>query len=294
RGRGWRRPLPSQGERVLPLLGVLAVYLIVRVSVLGLLATSHLEVEAGWLDWVSLGVRVFGDYIRYALVPYPLNAFLLVPLKLEYRTLSTSIAMAAIVIIAGLCWKLRTRLPDAIMWSASFVLMLVPVFYFKGMSNTFFAERYLYIPSFAMIALVVSTAGRLNIPKFHLIVGAIGVVFALAAVYRNETWRTSERLYQTTLALQPEVTHMRINLADIYLKRNDDTSARDLLASAIKYMESDRYVRYPYELYRAYVGLGAIEARAGRYAEAREDFKKAIGVNPSGDWGYLYLGGIFM
>jgi len=180
------------------------------------------------------------------------------------------------------------------MWSASFVLMLVPVFYFKGMSNTFFAERYLYIPSFAIIALIVTTAAALKIPRWNLIFGAIGIVFAVAVVYRNETWRTSEQLYRTTLALQPEVAHMRINLADIYLKRNDDASAKDLLASAQQYMESDRYVRYPYELYRAYVGLGAIEARAGRYAEAREQFKKAIDVNPSGDWGYLYLGGIFM
>jgi len=127
-----------------------------------------------------------------------------------------------------------------------------------------------------------------------LIFGAVGAVFAFSVVYRNETWRTSEELYQTTLALQPEVAHMRINLADIYLKRNDDASAKDLLVSAEQYMESGRYVRYPYELYRAYVGLGAIEARAGRYAEAREQFKRAIEVNPTGDWGYLYLGGIFM
>ena len=281
-------------RQVIPLFAVLALYLMMRVAALGLLATSYLQVQAGWLDWLSLGVRVLGDYFRYSLVPYPLSAFHLIPLKIEYRFVSTSLSLAVIAVLAMVLWLFRARIPEALFWFSSFGLMLVPVFYFKGMSNTFFAERYLYIPSFAMIALVVSTAGRLNIPKFHLIVGAIGVVFALAAVYRNEVWRTSERLYQTTLALQPEVTHMRINLADIYLKRNDDTSARDLLASAIKYMESDRYVRDPYELYRAYVGLGAIEARAGRYAEAREDFKKAIGVNPNGDWGYLYLGGIFM
>src|SRR5262249_34212740 len=98
----------------------------------------------------------------------------------------------------------------------------------------------------------------------------------------------------TTLAVQPEVAHMRINLADIHLKRNEDQAAGNLLASAEQYMKSDRYVRYPYELYRAYIGLGAIEARAGRYIEAREHFRKAIEVNPNGDWGYLYLGGIFM
>src|SRR5262249_34244473 len=161
-----------------------------------------------------------------------------------------------------------------------------------GMSNTFLAERYLYIPSFAMIALVATTAATLKIPRANLIFGAIIFVFAVAAVYRNPTWGTSEELYRTPLALQAQGAHMPTNLADIYLKRNDDASARDLLASAERYIESGRYVRYPYELYRAYVGLGAIEARAGRYAEAREHFKKAIEVNPNGDWGYLYLGGI--
>src|SRR4029077_3379781 len=111
--------------------------------------------------------------------------------------------------------------------------------------NTFFAERYLYIPSFAMIALVATTATTLKIPRSNLIFGAIIFVFAVAAIYRNQTWGTSEELYRTTLALQPDVAHMRINLADIYLKRNDDATAKDLLASAEQYMQSDKYVRYP-------------------------------------------------
>lgn len=279
---------------VAPFFGVLAFYLILRVLALGLLATSHLQVQAPWLDWISLAVRVLGDYIRYAIVPYPLNAFHLVPLKLEYRLLSTSLALAVILLIAGLLWCFRHRLPHGIFWFATFVLMLMPVFYFKGLSNTFFAERYLYIPSFAMIMLVFTTASEFKIPRLNWIAGVIAVVFALTAAYRNEAWATSETLYETTLTVQPEVAHMRINLADIHLKRNEDEAARKLLASAEQYMQSDTYVRYPYELYRTYVGLGAIEARATRYPQAREHLKKAIEVNPNGDWGYLYLGGVFM
>jgi tetratricopeptide (TPR) repeat protein len=279
---------------IAPLFAVLALYLTLRIFALGLLATSQLQVQATWLDWISLGVRALGDYIHYALIPYPLNAFHLIPLKLEYRLLSTSIALAAVIVIAALLWYFRDRIPQGLLWFSCFVLMLVPVFYFKGMSNTFFAERYLYIPSFAMIMLFVTTALTLKIPRLNWIAGLIAAVFALTAVYRNPTWRTSEKLYETTLAVQPEVAHMRINLADIHLKRNEDEAARNLLASAEQYMQSDTYVRYPYELYRAYIGLGAIEARAGRYTEAREHFKKAIEVNPNGDWGYLYLGGVFM
>ena len=298
RGLGKNRPhaatVGARVKYVLPFSGVLAVYFVIRIYALGFLATSHFDIQARWVDWISLVPRVLGDYIRYALVPYPLSAFHLVPLKFEYRIASTVLGLSVILLAAGLTWWFRTRLPQAILWFAAFVVTLIPVFYFKGMSNTFFAERYLYIPSFAMIALVVTTVSSLKIPKWNWIVGAVAVAFAIAAAYRNTTWWNSEQLYETTLAVQPEVAHMRINLADIHLKRNEDEAARNLLSSAEQYMQSDEYVRYPYELYRTYVGLGAIEARAGDYDRAREHFKKAIEVNPAGDWGYLYLGGVYM
>src|SRR5439155_23178657 len=174
------------------------------------------------------------------------------------------------------------------------VLMLTPVFYFKGISNVFLAERYLYIPSFAMLALVFSFAKSLKVPKLNIIVGTVALVFTIATISRNQIWKTSEELYQKTLGIQPEVVHMRINLADIYMKRSDDAMAQSLLESSVRYMDSDRYTRFPYELYRAEVGLGAIAARAGNYGQARQHLEKAIAINPRGDWGYLYLCGVFM
>ena len=280
--------------RVAPLFAVFGLYVVLRVSALGLLAGSHIDAQASWLDWISLGIRVMAEYVRYALVPYPLNAFHLLPLKLEYRIVSTSIALVVILALTVAFWRFRARFPDGLVWFSSFVLMLVPVFYFKGMSNVFFAERYLYIPSFAMIVLVCSIGSSLKIRQFNVLVGGIAIVFALATIYRNETWNTDERLYETTLQTQPEVAHMRINLADIHMKRGEDGAARTLLESSIRYMDGGRYVVFPYELYRAQVGLGAIAARAGSYGDAREHLQKAIEINPRGDWGYLYLGGIFM
>ncbi len=277
-----------------PLLGVVGFYLILRLSALGALARSHIDVRAMVFDWISLGVRVLGEYMRYTLVPYPLNAFHLLPLKVEYRSISTFLALISILAVGGLLWRLRNRVPDAFVWFVSFVAMLAPVFYFRGMSNTFFAERYLYIPSFAILALMGSLSSGLKVPRLPLILGSIALVFAAATIYRNETWKTSEQLYSATLQVQPEVVQMRINLADIHIKRGEDAVAQSLLESSVRYMESDRYVPVPNELYRAQIGLGAIAARMGRYQEARENFEKAIGTNPRGDWGYLYLGGVFM
>ena len=299
RGRSQTAPtvktaLKVKVRLISPFFAVLSLYLVLRFSALGLLARSHVDIQATWIDWLSLGVRVLAEYIRYSLVSYPLNAFHLVPVKLQYRLIPTFIAFAVILVFTGLVWRLRHRIPGAPSWFASFVLMLAPVFYFKGISNVFFAERYLYIPSFAMLALVFSFARSLRLPKLNLVVGGIAVIFTVASVYRNQTWKTSEALYQTTLKMEPEVVHMRINLADVHMKRSEDAVAQSLLESSVRYMDSDRYARFPHELYRAEVGLGAIAARAGKYAEARQHFERAIQINPAGDWSYLYLGGVFM
>jgi len=253
-----------------------------------------LIIQAGWMDCLSLGVRVLAEYVRYALVPYPWNAFHLLPVRLEYRFASTLISLFIILALSALLWTFRRRFPDGLFWFVSFVLMLTPVFYFKGISSALFAERYLYIPSFAMMVLVVRLGRRLKVPGLNVILATACMIFAVAAAYRNQAWRTSEALYRETLRVQPEAVQLRINLADIHMKRGEDAAAKGLLDSSVEYMKSDRYVRFPYEMYRAHVGLGALAARAGRYAEATEHFQEAIEINPNGDWGYLYLGGVFM
>lgn len=291
------RPRPSITNSILlisPFLAVVALYLGMRFFVLGAIARSHIGAEAGWLDWISLAVRVLAEYVRYAVIPYPLNAFHLLPLKLSYRVVSTALALFSLVATGGLIWRVRSKLPDGFPWFVIFLVMLTPVLYFQGMSNTFFAERYLYIPSFAMLMLVVSLFSSWNVPRLGLILGTVAVVFGLGAVYRNQTWRTSETLYTATLKLQPEAVQMRTNLADIHLKRGEDEIARSLLESALGYIDSGRYIYVPADRYRAEVGLGAIAARKGDWEEAKLHCEKAIAINPAGDWGYLYLGGVLM
>jgi tetratricopeptide (TPR) repeat protein len=280
--------------RVVPLLAVAGMYLVIRFIALGQIAKAHVDVQAGWLDWISLAVRVLGEYIRYSVVPYPLNALHLLPLKLEYRFLPTSLALISIIGIGGLLWWFRAKLPDALLWFTIFLVMLIPVLYFKGMSNTFFAERYLYIPSFVMLVLVVSSFSRFGVARLGLIFGAVTLLFAVVTVYRNQAWKTSETLYTSVLSVQPEAVQIRTNLADIHIKRSEDQAARYLLESSLQYIETGQYVYVPADRYRAEVGLGAIAARTGAWDEARHHLEKAIEINPTGEWGYLYLGGVFM
>src|SRR5438477_8065577 len=93
-------------------------------------------------------------------------------------TLQTAASFAMIAIVVGLLVYLKDRVPDAVLWFSLFAVMLIPVFYFKGISYAFVAERYLYIPSFAILMLVVSlmtTASPLR--------GKLNVLWAIVLVF---------------------------------------------------------------------------------------------------------------
>src|SRR5205807_1971663 len=119
-------------------------------------------------------------------------------------------------------------------------------------------------------------------------------IFAVLTVVRNRDWTSDESLYASILRVHPEIAHIRNNLADIYIKRGDDEAAKNNLDAALVSLNDKVYVQAENEKYRALVGLGAVEARAHRYPEAKEHFKQALDINPRGDWAYLYLGGVLM
>jgi protein O-mannosyl-transferase len=284
----WRENIRSVALFGIPVFA----YLGARVHALGLIATSQMKIEATPLDWISLAIRAFAEYIRYSVAPYPLKAFHVLPVHFADATAQTMWSLIVVSGVIGLLIYARNRFPDAVLWFLAFSVMLIPVFYFKGISYAFVAERYLYIPSFAMIALVLSVIMKVSTSYRELTISSIVVVFALASARHNEVWANDERLYSATLEVQPEVSHMRINLADIHLKRQDDAKAKQLLESALGYLNDTRFAQFPFEKYRAHIGLGAVMARSGQFDSAVQHFETAIRIQPNGDWGYLYLGGV--
>jgi tetratricopeptide (TPR) repeat protein len=280
---------------LLPLLGISVAYLGLRVNALGALATSHLDVAGSMLDWTSMALLLLGKYFWYSIVPYPLSAFHLVPFGLQDRIGSTLVALAGLAGAGFAVWKLRHKYPEMALGAGLFAVSLLPVFYLKGISTTtFFAERYLYIPSAAIAIAAGALAGRSRSPRVNAAILAVVVVFAFGTMWRNQVWRSSEQLYSRTLQDNPDVAQFHTNLADIYMKRNDDVSARRHLQRALESLVAGKYVQLPYEKYRAHVGLGALEARARRFQEARQHFQEALAIHPQGDWAYLYMGGVYL
>lgn len=286
----WKESFASAALFGIPLL----IYIPSRIHALGLLATSQMKIEATWLDWASLAVRAFAEYIRYSIIPYPLNAFHVLPIHLADTAAATAASAGLIIAVLVVLIYVRKTFPEGLLWFAIFAITLTPVFYFKGISYAFVAERYLYIPTFAVVLLAAQALMKLQLSVRQTTLWGCVFVFSFAAINHNRVWANDEQLYSATLKVQPEVSHMRINLADIYLKRNEDSRAADQLEQALRYLDDPRFAQFPYERYRAHVGLGAIKARAADFDAAQQHFKTAIDIQPNGDWGYLYLGGIFL
>src|SRR5207249_10090595 len=107
-------------------------------------------------------------------------------------------------------------------------ITLIPVFNFTGISLTFFAERYLYIPTMAsaiMLGLLLDKSRTIAKNVTVIIV----VAFAVLTFGRNKDWQSDEKLYQSILRVHPEGTHVRNNLADLYIKLDHDVTARNYL-----------------------------------------------------------------
>jgi protein O-mannosyl-transferase len=278
---------------VMPLVLAGAVYTLARVAALGFISTTHLNIQASVVDWFTLGLRVFGQYVQYAVIPFPLSAYHLIALHLTDRIGSTLLYVLWIAAAGFIAYAVDRRISGVGLWTIIFAVMLIPVFNFTGISLTFFAERYLYIPTLALSVIVGLVLSRLGKNASLALIGVVAA-FGIYSFVRNDDWSSDQKLYTSILRVQPEVAHIRNNLADLYIKAGQDDLAKTNLEASLRYLASRTYLQADNERYRAEVGLGALAARRQQYSEAKQHLNEALKINPRGDWAYLYLGGVVM
>jgi tetratricopeptide (TPR) repeat protein len=283
-----RLTFAQQAKLLTPYAVATAIYLAMRINALGFVATQHTNLTLSALDWFTLGVHVSGRYIWFALIPHPLLAYHQIPLRLDDRLIPFVIALAAVLGLSFLAWKKRA------FWFLAFAVMLVPVFYFNGISTAFMADRYLYIPSLAAVILVATSLAAMP-TRYALWIGwAVVGIFAVRSMDRNQDWKDGETIFAQTLESEPNIARIQLDLAKILLNRGDDNGARLRMETALASMDSGKYSQLPDDYYRAHIGLGAILARSRNYPQAREHLEAAKQADSKGEWPYLYLGGIAM
>jgi tetratricopeptide (TPR) repeat protein len=236
---------------------------------------------------------MLGRYLRYAFVPYPLTALPLVPLYFQDRALSSLVYLLAIAALILLLALSRRAIRDGLLWLAMFVVMLTPVFYFKGISGGFlFAERYLYLPTLPAVVLLALFIARL--PQRASIALAVTciVAYSAAIIIRNPDWRNDETFYTRSVEANPENVYAWLGLGSDSLNNGNLPQAQHAFEMADRHLADKRFIRFPNFAYRVELGFGTLAAQRNMPDEAKVHLRKALELEPSGDDAYTILAGV--
>lgn len=282
-------------QSAVPYVLVLAVYGIARAAVVGTSLPATFNAHSTAVDWLTLAVWMFGRYVQYVVVPYPLSGMHLTPLYFQDRLLSTVLYALLTTLVTLILVLKRNVLQNGLLWFAMFTVMLAPVFYFRTITGGFlFAERYLYIPTLPAIALLALGISRLGRKPALVVATALIAVFGILTIHHTRTWRSDEALYSRSVEIYPENVFAWLGLGATTLNAGNYSLAQRSFEMAERHLSDRRFILLPNSEYRVRLGLGTLAARRNQSAEAQVQLRRALELDPSGTDAYTILAAVLM
>jgi len=232
--RCWTRAL----RRTLPFVGVLALYLVVRVVALGTLTSSD---GAGSTPITVLWPRVATVVTTYlGLLVWPPFGFNVEPTVRLSQGISAGVLLRTLIPIAiagvALVPAVRRRVPALSLGLLWMLAALVPVSQLIPV-ETLIGERYLYIPSLGAclaLAVAVTLAARGNGPILWGVIGVLTVAYAANTVHRNQYWQDNLVFWQAKTELQPGSSEAWSALGVEHAVRGQALDARNAYERALE------------------------------------------------------------
>jgi tetratricopeptide (TPR) repeat protein len=277
-----------------PLWLLLFVYLIVRAHFAGGLAVRSQLPDMGPDTIILSALALAGQYVWKLFWPAELCAFYAFHMStspFDPRVIGGAVALLGLAFLFVFFWN-RVRLVS--FGLLFFFLNLAPVLNAHWMAANVFTERYLYLPSvgFCWVLGWAGTtlwrAAKGHSPSWRALVVvsalAVAALCILRIMRRNRDWRDDETLYKATLALQPDAYIIHINLAALYLDRDDFKNAEQELREADK-----RAPDYPLILNN----FGLLNLKLKHYDDALGYLIRSILKNPNEPLPHLYLAQVY-
>lgn len=228
------------------------------------------------------------EYCRMALYPVGLVHLYLLP---RIFPVTYYVAAAGSAIFTWYCFHARRKRPVLLATWLAFVLPLIPVLGFFQNGAQAYAARFTYLPSVApaiAVAALVAVAYRKlasahRFPCILLAVSAVTVLVFCGSVTERliGSWKNPETLWSRLIAIRP-VGRAYYLRADYRLRNGRYLAAADDLRISI---QMGKGAGFP--------GVFDLEAlrgdalyKAGRYAEAAQEFTEAIRLNPQPNYFY--------
>jgi protein O-mannosyl-transferase len=268
---------------------VLAAYLLLRLRVLGGLATGQRTWDLSLVQFALTVAHLMLSYWQKLALPFQLNAYYLFS---PIRSFSDPRAIATIVLIpvaiVALVYLVRRASLSAFaaLWVA---LSLLPAMNLYALGRNAFAERYLYLPSVGfclLLALFAAFLIRRTPPRFRkpaaiLLLVAVVSGFAVETIQRNPDWKDDRTLFAETLLRSPDAPFVNNMVA---ISKSDaspgsltaETAFQRAVVLAKQQMPTDRLA-----LVTAYQGLASLYADRNDNQRALQSLSDARAIDPS-------------
>ena len=260
--------------------------------------TLYVQQTGGGVDIevsYSLAEKVFIVYYSYffyilkTLFPVTLSALYPYPKIIEFLSPLSCLSCICVALCAAAVFYFRTCRVMTF-YALFFFITLVPGLKVIPFGNSIVADRFAYIPSLGLLALLATGIVALcnQSARWKLTAGVccsiiITACFALLTYERCSVWKDSMALWTDTVRKSPEAELAQYGLGSAYWKAGDLHKAIAAYNRALSLAPS---------FIDAHISLGNALRVIGKHAEATEQIKKSLAFDVKKPRSYLALGEI--
>ena len=199
---------------------------------------------------------------------------------------ATLIMPVILVVISVILFVKRRSHSFLLFGFVFFLLTLLPAFAQKEfLFSTFIPDRYLYLPMLGLMFILVSLLMNLKKWMSCTFIVVISILWCYKTLNYLPAWKTSERLYDHVIEIDPYNPVALINRTRIYISRGDlDKALIDL----------DKLALVKHNPIYTYLNRGKIYMDKGNAEKALNDFNFAIMSDTTNCEGYKYRGALFL
>ena len=273
------------------------VYLLVRSSVIEGVAkvdvvNNALAFSSGYAEQSAMGFALFVEYIWLLLAPYSLswdysfNHFELHGWMHWESILGLLLFAGAAVLILK-----KFRKPDLLVWSIFFFLLSIFLYlHLLFLLEATFAERFLFLPSFAFVIMLLEAQKKWNVLKWAFAV--VAIFWSVVVWNRAGDWKDNLTLFEADIEKVPKSIRANSALAFALYEQAIATEeadqptlerAAELYRNAINIYGNDASTWY---------NFGMCNLAMGDYTMAELCFKDCLRLKPNHTLAFNNLGNI--
>jgi protein O-mannosyl-transferase len=233
------------------------------------------------LEVFLIFLRALGFYTKKIYFPIPLN-FAIRDVEPLYELFGV-----LVVVVCFLIMSKKNQVSDLFMTG---IFMIIPSFPIAlgQISWTFYAERYLYLPTaFIMVASVIFVNSFLEksatrLVKKEVAVTLLLVIMAVLTFHRSMVWKDNLTFLRDTVKENPQFYYVRGQYALALAMQDDIINARMQFRTANEYNTNKKRLKYGNELFQLRywdlpeMGLAYLLVKENRIPEATAAYEKII------------------